>query len=111
MNEAGESGWSDTANAPTDTAAPDKPVLTATANGQEVVLSWTVPDNNGSDIANYNIQRLPSINDAGMSQNSWGDDVGTNGRDGEAGTMDEGEGDSDQIIIPLPAGSTTDLYR
>ena len=84
----------------TATAVPDKPVLSATVDGQDVVLSWTVPDDNGSAITTYHIQRFPSTtNDGTDVQNDWGDDLGTDVQD------------TDDVIIPEPMGTTTHTDR
>ena len=43
-------------SARTFSGAPDRPVLTATADGHDAIkLSWTVPETNGSDIIRYDI--------------------------------------------------------
>ena len=50
-------GWSTIKSATTDPGAPDRPVLTATPDGQNAVdLSWTVPMDNGSAIVRYEVQ-------------------------------------------------------
>ena len=44
-------------SARTFSGAPDRPVLTATADGHDAInLSWTVPKTNGSDITRYDIE-------------------------------------------------------
>ena len=44
-------------SARTFSGAPDRPVLTATADGHDAInLSWTVPETNGSDITRYDIE-------------------------------------------------------
>ena len=41
----------------THASVPDRPVLTATADGENAIdLSWTVPDDNGSDIIRYDVE-------------------------------------------------------
>ena len=99
VNSAGGGAWSAMFSATTADAAPDVPELTATVSGQDVVLTWTVPDDNGASIMHYEIQRFPSIAAGGTVQQEWGDDLGTAGRDGNA--------DNDDVIIPAPAGVTT----
>jgi len=50
-------GWSTIKSATTDPGAPDRPVLTATPDGQNAVdLSWTKPMDNGSAIVRYEVQ-------------------------------------------------------
>ena len=105
VNAAGESPWSNMDSATTADAAPDKPVLSATVEGQDVVLSWTVPDDNGAAITAYQIQRFPSIADNGDPNNDWGDDVGNAGRDGDQDAVDDN--DADDVILPMPVGATT----
>jgi len=57
LPQTGEAGWSTIESARTVEGAPDRPVLTATADGQNAVdLSWTVPANNGSAIVRYELQ-------------------------------------------------------
>ena len=87
VNEAGESAWSTPIlTTMTADAAPDMPVLSATVNGQDIVLSWTVPDDNGVPITRYEIQRFPSISRDNTNEpndtdsdpdviNDWGDDA------------------------------------
>ena len=100
MNAAGASDWTDSQSSMTAAAVPDKPVLSATVDGQDVVLSWTVPDDNGSAITTYHIQRFPSTtNDGTDVQNDWGDDLGTDVQD------------TDDVIIPEPMGTTTHTDR
>ena len=110
VNEAGGSDWTMSTSTTANTA-PDMPVLSAAVNGQDIVLSWTVPDDNGVPITRYEIQRFPSIADNGDEQNVWGDDVGTNGRDGETGetdtTADDDPTTDSDVIVPMPAGVTT----
>jgi titin len=54
-------------SARTFSGAPDRPVLTATADGHDAInLSWTVPENNGSDIIRYDIELWNS------DSNTWG---------------------------------------
>ena len=44
-------------SARTFSGAPDRPVLTVTADGHDAInLSWTVPKTNGSDITRYDIE-------------------------------------------------------
>ena len=111
VNAAGESPWSDMDSSTTADAAPDFPTLTATADGQDVVLSWNTPDDNGAEITAYHIQRFPSIAgaDAGTVNNDWGDDLGDGGVDGNEGTT--ADNDNDDVIIPMPAGVTTHTDR
>ena len=103
VNSAGDGPWSDMVSADTDAARPDLPKLEATVSGQSVTLSWDTPDNNGSAIQRYEIQRFPSIGDdadddgvidAGEVENLWGDDSFDNGTDND-------------VIVPMPAGVTT----
>jgi hypothetical protein len=50
------SGWA-YADAMTHTDVPAKPVLTATADGDDTIkLTWTEPDDNGSDVTKYELQ-------------------------------------------------------
>jgi predicted phage tail protein len=109
VNEAGGSDWT-MSTSTTDDTAPDMPVLSATVNGQDIVLSWTAPDNNGAPITRYEIQRFPSIDNDGVEQNVWGDDIGSAGRDGETGgdfDADNDPSDDSNVIVPMPAGVTT----
>ena len=95
VNEAGAGDWTAVNSAgATTSAVPDMPVLTATADGQSIVLTWTVPDDNGESISSYQIQRLPSVATDETSQNEWGDDDATT-----SGAAD--------VIVPEPAGVTT----
>ncbi len=61
--------WSPSIMATTRAAAPDVPVLTATASGRDtVILEWTVPANNGSPITDYELQRwTEDLNDNGTA--------------------------------------------
>ncbi len=56
---AGTAGaWSVIKSATTVAGAPDRPTVTATPDGQNAIdLSWTEPEDNGSDIVRYELQR------------------------------------------------------
>ena len=58
VNGSGAGGWSDWSTAVTvDARAADAPTLTATAVGDdEILLQWTIPENNGTAITGFNIQ-------------------------------------------------------
>ncbi len=108
VNSAGASGWSNQVSAATNAARPDLPTLRAKVSGQSVTLTWNTPDNNGSTIQRYEIQRYPSIGtdagtigeiDADDVVNDWGDDsLGTGGTDQD-------------VIVPMPAGVTEHVDR
>ena len=110
VNEAGGGNWIMSSSTTAD-AAPDMPVLSAAVSGQDIVLSWAVPDDNGSPITRYEIQRFPSIDDNGVEQNVWGDDVESAGRDGLSDDVDTRLDDDppadNNVIVPMPAGVTT----
>ena len=56
-NSQGSGAWSDVASATTGVGVPDKPVLSATTNGQtRIDLSWTAPAGNGAAITHYELQ-------------------------------------------------------
>jgi len=58
VNSQGAGLWSAYNQGTTTVAAPDAPVLTATATGLTTVrLTWTVPDDNGTPITGYLLQR------------------------------------------------------
>ena len=107
VNAAGESPWSNMDSSTTADAAPDFPTLKATADGQDVVLSWNTPDDNGAEITAYHIQRFPSVANDETVNNDWGDDVGEDGRDGTGGNADDDPAAESDVIIPMPAGVTT----
>ena len=55
-NSEGGGSWSSVASATTEAAAPDKPALTAVANGEtQIDLAWTAPEDNGSPINLYEL--------------------------------------------------------
>ena len=58
-NDQGAGKWSEVISGTTDSAAPDAPVLTATARGTNAIqLSWTVPNLNGqADFVGYILQK------------------------------------------------------
>ena len=59
VNSQGGGLWSAYASGTTTAANPDAPVLTATATGMETIrLTWTVPDDNGTAITGYVLQRF-----------------------------------------------------
>ena len=63
-NRAGLGEFSLPAFAATLTGVPEAPSLTATANGaSEIKLSWTKPDDRGSDITGYDLQQSDDGND------------------------------------------------
>ena len=63
-NRAGLGEFSLPAFAATLTGVPAAPSLTATANGaSEIKLSWTKPDDRGSDITGYDLQQSDDGND------------------------------------------------
>ena len=64
-NSQGLGPWSAYVAIPTAAAAPDAPVLTATAQGMNAIrLTWTVPDDNGTPITGYQLQRWDSTTNA-----------------------------------------------
>ena len=63
-NSQGPGAWSDVASAITQANVPDKPALSATANGDtRIDLSWTVPADGGAPITRYELQ----VSDDGAS--------------------------------------------
>ena len=100
MNSLGSGPWSDSISATASTAAPDVPVLTATATGRTtIVLEWTVPYNNGAAIIDYDLQRWNNVT------NEWtGTDL-HNGSDASTATLH-----TDGLGDPLASG-TTYYYR
>ena len=63
-NRAGWSEFSQSASATTLTGVPASPNLTVRANGaSEIRLSWTKPDDRGSDIYGYHLQQSDDGND------------------------------------------------
>ncbi len=63
-NRAGWGEWSFPASAVTLTGVPAAPNLTVRANGaSEIKLSWTKPDDRGSDIFGYHLQQSDDGND------------------------------------------------
>ena len=92
----------------TAASAPEMPELKATPDGQNVVLTWNEPDNNGSAITSYQIQRFPSIDATGDVVNVWGDDA-------VDPTTEEGNdlevGGDNKVIVPMPKGVTTHTDR
>ena len=63
-NQAGWGEFSEHASEVTLTGVPAAPVLTARANGaSEIKLSWTKPDDRGSDIVVYHLQESDDGND------------------------------------------------
>ena len=112
VNSAGASGWTTMFTGTTNAAAPDLPMLRARAEGQNVVLSWNTPDDNGASIMRYEIQRFPSIDDVGNVENDWGDDLEVgDGRDGVPQNDDDENNDdeeaNDDVIVPMPVGVIT----
>ncbi len=72
INGQGAGLWSAFKAGTTAAANPDAPVLTATATGMTTVrLTWTVPDDNGTDIESYVLQRWDPANE---SSPAWGAD-------------------------------------
>ena len=56
-NSAGGGPWSMLVSATASSSAPDTPDLTATAvDGESILLTWTVPEANGSTIMGYQLQ-------------------------------------------------------
>ena len=102
-NSQGSGPWSPTISATARAVAPDVPVLTATASSRTtIILEWTVPNNNGSAITDYDIQ---------------GSTLGPNGVAGEWTEVVLGTGDTTATLhtdgaggTPLLAG-TTYYYR
>ena len=57
--------WSTQVSGTTVSVSPSQPTLTATAMGtNKIVLTWTVPDDGGSDIVGYILQVGTSTGDA-----------------------------------------------
>ena len=71
VNGSGAGAWSDnTAATAVAARAPDAPMLTATAEGpDEIMLQWTIPESNGTDITGFSIQQWDNA-DPG----AWGTD-------------------------------------
>ncbi len=71
-NAGGASGWSATASATTPAAAAVAPAAPAapstTAGSDQVALSWSAPNDNGSTIADYDVQYQAS---GGSSWSDW----------------------------------------
>ena len=58
VNSVGNGPWTSFRAAVSGAGLPDAPVLTATATGRDSIsLSWTVPDDNGTPINGYQIDR------------------------------------------------------
>ena len=59
VNGSGAGGWSANSSTVEVTArAADAPMLTATAVGDdEIMLQWTIPEDNGTDITGFAIQQ------------------------------------------------------
>ena len=53
--------WSTEVRVTTDPQAPDKMTLTLAGGDQKITLTWTAPENNGSPISEYQIQRWNSV--------------------------------------------------
>ena len=69
INSAGAGPWSDTLSGVTTPGNPDAPTLQAALEGTSAIkLSWNVPNNNGTAITGYELQRRDS-DDA-----DWGTD-------------------------------------
>ncbi len=63
-NQAGPGEFSSSVSATTLTGVPTAPGLTAQANGAtEIKLTWTKPDDRGSDITGYGLQQSDAGND------------------------------------------------
>ena len=57
-NSVGTGPWSDYLEVSTIAGAPDAPKVTATAlSSSSILVSWTVPDDNGEPITGYQVQR------------------------------------------------------
>ncbi len=58
INSQGGGLWSAYASGTTDVGVPDAPALTATSTGMSTIrLTWNVPDDNGTSITGYVLQR------------------------------------------------------
>ena len=58
VNSIGSGPWSDDVSIETAAGAPDAPMLSAVATGRDSIrLTWTVPDDNGTPITGYELQR------------------------------------------------------
>ncbi len=65
INSAGAGPWSDTLSGVTTGGNPDAPMLSAALEGTSAIkLSWNVPNNNGTAITGYELQRRDSDDDA-----------------------------------------------
>ncbi len=70
INGQGAGLWSAFKAGTTTAADPDAPVLTAMPQGMNAVrLTWTVPDDNGTPITGYELQRWETLPDP----DAWGD--------------------------------------
>ena len=73
INSQGAGLWSAFKSGTTDAVNPDAPVLTATATGMTTVrLTWTVPDDNGTAITGYVLQRW----DPAATPAAWSTSIG-----------------------------------
>ncbi len=64
-NSQGPGPWSSFGSTTTTSAAPDAPVLTAAPEGMNAIrLTWTVPNDNGTMITGYQLQRWNSTTNA-----------------------------------------------
>ncbi len=68
-NAAGDSGWSDSAEA-TPQTMPSKPLLTLTPADQKITASWTAPSDGGSEITGYKV-RHRETSDTDPNPNTW----------------------------------------
>ena len=88
-NDIDASKWSAEVSGMTLAGNPDAPMLTATATSStSVKLTWTVPDDNGTPITGYQLQRWDPTTDPA----AWADTnllTGTTGADTDAETVTE----------------------
>ena len=84
-NSVGTGPWSDHLEVSTIAGAPDAPVVTATAlSSSSILVSWTVPDDNGEPITGYQVQRWD-----GANGDMWDPVTGTHGTDQNTQTVTE----------------------
>ena len=71
VNGSGAGAWSAIATTTINARGPDAPVLTATAVGDdEIMLQWTIPGSNGTDISGFDIRQWDSVTDP--ANPAWG---------------------------------------
>ena len=101
-NSQGAGPWSTSISATVTTATPEMPVLTARSGGQStIILEWTMPNNNGASITDYDLQRWNNETDA------WPADTVDLLDDASTATLfTDGTGDAGDEDGPLASGMT-----